>query len=110
MRVYVDANLKQLAYVTVELEGSKADVFHLTKTVTNNEAEYLAIIFALEAQPATTEILSDSQLVVNQLNHKWHIKENKLRVLALNVWGLAKGQVTFLWIPRKENLAGKLLG
>ena len=57
--------------------------------ITNNQAEYLAVIEALDwVKEKDVTILSDSQLIVNQLNHKFHIKDDKLRELALKVWNL----------------------
>jgi len=80
--------------------------------ITNNCAEYKAVILALRTFPnEDLKIYSDSQLVVNQLNHVWHIKSDNLRKLALLVWDLAKDRkVEFVWVPRKQNKAGKLLG
>ena len=45
--------------------------------ISNNEAEYLAIISALNNvvnKDSQIVILSDSQLVVNQINHKYGIR------------------------------------
>jgi ribonuclease HI len=80
--------------------------------ITNNEAEYLAAIKALEDNHDNEiEILSDSQLMVKQLNHDYAIKNDRLRELAQQVWKLAEGRkVTFSWVPREENRAGKFLG
>ena len=82
--------------------------------ITSNQAEYLTVIEALDwVKEKDVTILSDSQLIVNQLNHKFHIKDDKLRELALKVWNLieTKGlNVEFKWIPREENKAGKLIG
>ena len=80
--------------------------------ITNNQVEYLAILEALRVFPTEdVQIISDSQLVVNQLNHEWNINSNMLRLLALDVWNLCKNRkVEFKWIPREKNLAGKMLG
>lgn len=82
--------------------------------LTSNEAEYMAIYNALEATAAKEiEILSDSKLVVSQLNREWHIKESRLRKLFDKVHELIRDRglsVEFKWIPRKENKAGKYLG
>ena len=117
MKVYVDANPSELACVPEEgipYHQVLHSIWQFGKT--NNEAEYLAVLAALEELPkyqknplVITEILSDSQLVVNQLNHKYHIKESRLRELAMRVWQIS-GNVKFTWIPREKNLAGKLLG
>ncbi len=84
------------------------------KNVTNNEAEYLAIYNALKsAKVKDIEILSDSQLVVNQLKREWHIKDEKMRDLFDKVQELIRERklnVRFVWIPREKNPAGKYLG
>lgn len=107
MKVYVDANPTMTGYVT---EDNRSSTFQLPPGNTNNTAEYRAVLRAILQVPEVTEILSDSQLVVNQLNHNFHIKDPHLRELALQVWAQAKNKVKFTWIPRKENKAGKLLG
>lgn len=104
MKVYVDANPKTVGWV---IEDGDSKVIPIMER-TNNEAEYAAVLMALRGIKGVTEILSDSQLVVNQLNRKWHIREDRLREYAMEIWRY-KG-VKFTWIPRKENLAGKLLG
>lgn len=83
--------------------------------LTNNQAEYLAIISALNKYADSNveiTIYSDSRNTVNQLNHEFAINNEKLRNLAREAWGvIAKfSNLTIVWIPRKENLAGKMLG
>ena len=83
--------------------------------ITNNQAEYMAIISALKKYVDTDDeitIFSDSKNTVNQLNHEFAINNEKLRDLARESW-LIIGKFSVLsivWIPRKENLAGKMLG
>ena len=83
--------------------------------ITNNQAEYLAIISALKKFVETDDeitIFSDSKNTVNQLNHELAINNEKLRYLArescLIIGKFSK--LSIVWIPRKENLAGKMLG
>jgi len=83
--------------------------------ITNNQAEYMAIITALKKfQDFTGEItiFSDSKNTISQLNHEFAINNEKLRELAREAWTLIGkfSKITLLWIPRKENLAGKMLG
>ena len=83
--------------------------------ITNNQAEYLAIISALKKFADTDDeitIFSDSKNTVNQLNHEFAINNEKLRDLARESWLIiAKfSNLSIVWIPRKENLAGKMLG
>jgi ribonuclease HI len=82
--------------------------------ITSNEAEYTAVHVALEAaKTKDIEILSDSKLVVNQLNREWHIKDDRMRELFDKVQALIRERglkVKFTWVPREENPAGKYLG
>ncbi len=82
---------------------------------TNNEAEYQAIIFALKkikqicgnkkAKQMEIELFADSELVINQLNGKYKIKEKKLKELFLEVWNLKQDfkKVEFYHLPREKN-------
>ena len=83
--------------------------------ITNNQAEYLAIISALKKFQNSSDqivIFSDSRNTVNQLNHEFAINNEQLRALAQEAWLLIPKipQLEIKWIPRKENLAGKMLG
>ena len=83
--------------------------------ITNNQAEYLAIISALKKFVDTDNeiiIYSDSKNTVNQLNHEFAINNEKLRDLARESWLIIGkfSNLSIVWIPRKENLAGKMLG
>ena len=83
--------------------------------LTNNQAEYLAIITALKKFQNSSKqivIFSDSKNTVNQLNHEFAINNEQLRTLAQEAWLLIPkiSDIQIKWIPRKENLAGKMLG
>ena len=83
--------------------------------ITNNQAEYMAIISALKKFVNTNHeitIFSDSKNTVNQLNHEFAINNEKLRDLARESWLIIGkfSNLSIVWIPRKENLAGKMLG
>lgn len=83
--------------------------------VTNNQAEYMAIISALNKYPNSDEeitIYSDSKNTVNQLNHEFAINNEQLRDLAREAWAIMGkiSNLTIVWVPRKDNLAGKMLG
>jgi len=88
-----------------------------------HEAEFLAVMRALDdilqrlGEKDTVEFYSDRQVVVNQLNHKAGINEKTILKIADKVWNLAfqarkekEIEVRFLWVSRKENPAGKMLG
>jgi ribonuclease HI len=83
--------------------------------LTNNQAEYLAIIFALNKYVDSSDeitIYSDSKNTVNQLNHEFAINNEALRNLAREAWGVIGkfSNLSIVWVSRKENLAGKMLG
>jgi len=83
--------------------------------ITNNQDEYMAIISALNKYVNSNEeitIYSDSKNTVNHLNHEFAINNEQLRNLAREAWGIiAKfSNLSIVWVPRKENLAGKMLG
>jgi len=83
--------------------------------ITNNQAEYMAIISALrkfENSDDEIKIFSDSKNTVNQLNHEFAINNDKLRSLAREAWSLIANfsNLTLTWVPRSKNLAGKMLG
>lgn len=88
---------------------------YLGDKVTNNEAEYKAVIFALKkfkalfskklAKNTKVEIRSDSELLVKQLNSKYKIINEKIQPLFLKVWNLRFDfqKVVFKSVPREKN-------
>ncbi len=109
MKVYTDGSGDGKYGFFIE-ETNTAKVF-TKENITNNRAEYLAVLEALKFTTGDIEIYSDSKLVVNQLNHEWDIKDDSLRDLAVEIWKLiGNRKVSFIWIPREKNKAGKLLG
>ena len=75
----------------------------------------MAIILALKKFVETNDeitIYSDSKNTVNQLNHEFAINNEKLCDLARESWLIIRNfsSLSIVWIPRKENLAGKMLG
>lgn len=119
IEVYTDGSGDGRYGYVIEYDGRKVVDITESKDITNNEAEYWAVIEALKRLD-TLRILdvdnhivikSDSQVVVRQLNGEYHIKKNSLRELAMMVFDLSEGMlIDFDWVSRKENKAGKLLG
>jgi ribonuclease HI len=81
---------------------------------TNNEAEYRAVLDALDALPqilqkhqiSAVEWKLDSMLVVQQLSRVWKIKEPRMAVFAKDIWQkLSQLAIpyTFSYVPRAEN-------
>ena len=83
--------------------------------ITNNQAEYMAIISVLKKFSGIADevmIYSDSKNTVSQLNHEYAINNDQLRNLAREAWELMTkmSNLKIMWIPRNQNLAGKMLG
>lgn len=79
---------------------------------TNNVAEYMGVILALEyckekkLKPTEIHFFLDSLLIVNQLNGVFKIKDANLRSLALRVRILEEvvgGVITYTSVPREQN-------
>ena len=76
---------------------------------TNNQAEYRAIIAALEKASGLgvnqVEIRSDSELIVRQINGQYRVKNADLKPLYLKVKQLQSRMTTFSisHIPREQN-------
>lgn len=88
---------------------------YLGDNLTNNEAEYKAVVLALKkfkalfgkklANNSEIEIKSDSELIVKQLNGKYKILNEKIQSLFLEIWNLKFDflKVKFRLIPREKN-------
>ncbi len=83
--------------------------------MTNNQAEYRALIFALKkakqllgkkkAKETGLEVRMDSELIVRQMNGEYKILESELQPLFVEIWNLRldfKG-VKFVHVPRAQN-------
>ena len=82
---------------------------------TNNEAEYKALIFALQkvklihgktqSKSLNLECYLDSELVVKQLNHEYKVVEENIQKFFLLVWNLSIDfrEVRYIHIPRTKN-------
>jgi len=88
---------------------------YLGDNITNNEAEYQAVIFALKkfkalfgkklAKSTEIELRSDSELLIKQLNGEYKILEPKIQPLFIKVWNLRLDfkKIKFKLISRKKN-------
>lgn len=60
--------------------------------------------------PPPVMVCSDNEVVVKQLSREYHIGNDRLRRLAQQIWQQIQNvDVKFKWIPRSENIAGKML-
>ena len=83
--------------------------------MTNNQAEYEAVIFALKKvkallgkdkiQDIEVEVRSDSELLVSQMQGKFKIMDEDMQRLFISVWNLKIDykKVEFVSIPREKN-------
>ncbi|APT85152.1 bifunctional RNase H/acid phosphatase [Corynebacterium aquilae] len=98
---------------TVVLNADKTEVIQRISeylgSTTNNVAEYHALLnglnAALERGASSVAVYMDSKLVVEQMSGRWKIKHPDMRELALKCRTIATqiGQVTYEWVPRKNN-------
>ena len=78
---------------------------------TNNVAEYTALVKALEWLQANNlgstrvEIMSDSQLIVNQLTGDYKVKAKRMLALYKQVLKLMSTfqEIQIKWVPREKN-------
>lgn len=98
------------AYVLCNLDDSVVEKsgFYLGVT-TNNQAEYQALRLGLErakeADIQDLQVFMDSQLVVNQVNGSYKVKNPDLSPVYQEVLALSKmfGKISFTYIPRELN-------
>jgi ribonuclease HI len=87
-------------------------IFEISKylgEMTNNQAEYRALIAALEKASEigaeTIEVMMDSELIVKQINRQYKVKNAGLAPLFLKVHNLTQQfkSAKFRHIPRERN-------
>ena len=88
---------------------------YLGDNLTNNDAEYMAVIFALKkfkalfgkkiTEVSQIEIRSDSELLVNQMNGRYKIENEKIQKFFVEIWNLKIDfkEVKFKAIGREKN-------
>lgn len=82
--------------------------------LTNNQAEYRALISALSTIPrgSAVRVFTDSQVLWSQVLGNYRVHHAELAQLLSSVRTLIKDKslkIDLQWIPRQKNLAGKLL-
>jgi len=115
INIYVDGSGGTKSGYGFFVKETGESFFEEKPGITNNQAEYLAIISALQKYANSDDVIiiySDSKNTVNQLNHEFAINNEQLRIFAREAWILmAKfSNLKIKWVPRNENLAGKMLG
>ena len=115
LSIYVDGSGGDNSGYGYFIKETNESFYEKKSAITNNQAEYLAIIAALKKLGQTNDeitIYPDSKVMVSQLNHQFAINSEPLRELAREAWTLMSKvpNLKIVWIPRAENLAGKMLG
>lgn len=98
-----------IGVLIISENGARREIRKYLGRGTNNEAEYGAMIEALihlsgeKSREAT--IHTDSQLVANQMNGNWKVKDPKLKALHAKASRLARALplLKIEYIPRERN-------
>lgn len=108
-----------LGYGSYEIEGphgvEAANRMEFGDNMTNNQAEFLALIAGLkrtleltggQASTSSLAIRGDSQLVIRGLKGEWKIKHPNVQPLFQEAGALLKrfGRVNLAWQPRRESV------
>ena len=92
-----------------------AEISRVIGRATNNQAEYQAVVAALDKASALKaqelHFYLDSELVVKQLNREYKVKNKELIPLFVSVYNktLQFKKVKFTHIPREQNKAADAL-
>jgi ribonuclease HI len=79
--------------------------------MTCNEEEYESLLEALTIAGPDDTIFTDSQLLVGHMLKNWRLKAQNLAnyYADCRILMSMKPQVTLTWVPRDQNIAGKIL-
>ena len=116
--IYVDAGWHEVknGHVAWFNKTTGRRFYEKKECANNHTCELEAVLKALvdhmdSIEKDEIEILLDSDSVVKQLNGENAINRDDIRELAMKIWKISEGRkVRFLWIPREQNRAGKMLG
>ncbi len=80
------------------------------KAYTNNEAEYLGLLFAVRKAEDFGHICLDSSLVYNHVIGRWVCNLQRLAVMKVEIQEIIKKKnITLEWRRREYNIAGKAI-
>ena len=110
MKIYTDGGSRgnpgkaACSFVALK-DGGMREKSKFIGIATNNEAEYNAIIMALEENKENDiEIISDSQLVINQIKGEYKINKPHLKKLYDKVIELIAGRnIKFFHLMREDS-------
>ncbi len=99
-----------IGILIITADGSREEIKEYIGKNTNNEAEYKALVKALgclaERKISSAKIYTDSQLIANQINGLWKIKNPRLAKLNQKAKNLLSifSSLEIKHIPREQNL------
>lgn len=112
VELYVDGGTRGNVICLHDPQRSKTIVKKRKGMLTNNDLEYLAVIYGIEYAkkyyPRESPIIikSDSMLVVNQTKGKWKVNGDNLIMLNIKTLRKINSHIRLKWVPREVNLAG----
>lgn len=116
MRIFVDGGTRGSRICLHDPQKNKTiiKVRENNHILTNNELEYLALLYGLEYvrnnYPRNTVTLcTDSLLIANQMNGTWRVTTEKLIPLHRKCTKLLREDLSVKWISRDVNPAGHAL-
>jgi len=98
-----------IGVLIIRPDSSRKEIRKYIGRGTNNEAEYKALIAALDhllaEEISEVKIHTDSQLVASQMNGLWKVKDPKLRILHSEAKKLVSSLTTLEieYVPRENN-------
>jgi len=101
--------------ILISDSGEVHEISEYVGVATNNVAEYLALLTALEEAlirgVKRLAIQTDSELLAKQINREYNIKSQNLRFLFRRAKRLMAGfeEVTVSYIPREQNTRADML-
>jgi len=110
--VYTDGSGN--GYYGYQIGEEEPVIYHAPGKITNNQAEFEALVCLLRDVENDSELLifSDSMLLVNGFNQSWSLRNVKLKQLrdeALRLVDEKHLRVKVGWVPRKKNVFGNYL-
>ena len=112
--IYVDGGTRGSRICLVDTTDHKTIIKTRGGDPTNNEMEYLALLYALDYvnnrhKKDNITIYSDSKLMVNQINGDWQVTTDHLQPLYDKCIKKMTDKIKIKWVRRDSNLAGIIL-
>ena len=114
IKIFIDGGTHMSRICLVDKYADKNIVKTRGVNPTNNELEYLALLYSLKYiqnnyKKCDVIICSDSMLVVNQINGKWRVTTPTLKPLWEKCIKLFNDNIKIKWVSRDINEAGWIL-